>query len=48
MKIFLVTPFPHWVDIKEVDIKEEDKMPGGCFIILILLLLGLYFLTNLK
>lgn len=40
-KMFLVTPFPHWVEIK-----EEDQMPGGCFIILILLFLGLYFLTK--
>lgn len=41
-KIFLVTPFPHWVEIP-----EEDDMPPGCgFILLILFLLGIYLIVN--
>lgn len=40
-KIFLVTPFPHWVEIK-----EEDEMPGCGFFLLILLLLGIYLITS--
>lgn len=42
MKVYSPIPFPHWVEVNE----EEAKCRSGCFIILILLLLGLYFLTK--
>jgi len=39
-KIFMVTPFPHWVEMN-----DDNKPPTGCLIVFILFLIGMYFLT---